>query len=141
MPPIKDIAAIADKWARVVQGRGQDYADGVQNPRTDWKQATIAAAPAQAAGIQAALANKSFEKGVNRVGTAGWQAAAVNKGPRRWQEGVALAVSSYANNFAKYANIIKTTTLPARGPVGDARNIQRVATIADALHKAKVAGT
>lgn len=140
MPIIRDPQTIADKWARVVQGRGQDYADGIANPRVDWKTATLAAEGAHTAGVQAAIANKSFAKGVARAGTEAWREGAMTKGPARWQQGIALATAKYAANFAKFARIIAGITLPPRGPAGDPRNLQRVAVIADALHKAKLAG-
>lgn len=141
MPPIKDPAQIADKWTRVVQTRTQDYADGIENPRTDWKTATLAAAPAQSAGVQAALANKSFEKGVGRSSTDAWKEGARTKGRGRWAEGIALSGGKYAANFAPFASVIRNTQLPARGPVGSATNYQRSQKMGEALHAAKMQRT
>lgn len=140
MPAIKELAVTGEKWSRVVQGRGQDYADGIANPRADWKTQTIAAAPAYAAGIQTSLSNKSWDKGVNRVGTQGWQAAAIAKGPARWQQGIGLATDKYTQGFAKYHAAIKSTQLPARGPAGSPQNYQRSQIMGDTLHKVKASG-
>src|SRR6266568_5164282 len=82
MAKIKDAAAIAEKWSTVTPQRSTEYQKGVQNPRTPWAAAAAAAGPAQAAGVQAAIANKSFEKGIARAGDAGWQRGATTKGPR-----------------------------------------------------------
>lgn len=138
MPPIKDPASIAEKWSRVVQTRTQDYVDGINSPRVDWKQATLAAEAAQAAGVQAALTAKSFAKGVNRSSTENWKTMAATKGANRWPEGIALSGGKYAAKFAPFANVIKNTTLPPRGPAGSAQNYQRAQIMGDALHKAKV---
>jgi hypothetical protein len=89
--------------------------------------------------VQKSLADKSFEKGVNRVGTSKWQNAALQKGPGRWAEGVQLSTDNYAKGFAPFAQVIANTTLPPRGPKGDPSNIQRVAAMAKALNDAKKA--
>ena len=65
MPAIKPMNVISDKWARRTAGATADYAAGVKNPRNDWAANTLAASEAQAAGVQAALANNRFEKGVS----------------------------------------------------------------------------
>jgi glycine/D-amino acid oxidase-like deaminating enzyme len=138
MPPIKDPSAIAEKWKRVVQTRTQDYIDGIESPRADWKTQTLAAAPAQAAGVQAALTAKSFEKGVGRSSTEAWKEGARTKGPGRWAEGIGLSGGKYAANFAPFANVIKSTVLPVRGPVGSTQNYQRSQKMGEALHSAKM---
>lgn len=140
MLTIRDPQLIADKWSRVVQGRGKDYEDGINNPRADWMTATLAAEANHTAGVQAAIASKAFARGVRAAGTAAWQFGATQKGPARWQQGIALSTGKYAANFAKYGRAIAGLTLPPRGPAGDPRNIQRVAIVADALHKLKVSG-
>lgn len=138
MPDIKSSGNIAEKWARVTPQRTQDYEEGVKNPRTDWAKATSAAAASQAAGVQAAIADKRFEKGVAKTGTSGWQAGATGKGVQRWGTGVQGAGEAYANGFQPYADVIKNTTLPPRYPKGDPRNVERVKAMAAAMHAKKV---
>jgi len=131
----------AEKWSRRASAATPDYAAGVQSPRTSWQQATVAAAQAQAAGVQAAIQRGSFAKGVNKAGDAKWQAKALSKGQGRYAGGVQDAMQDYEAGFAPYRNVIERTALPARGPKGDPRNLERVRVIAAALRAAKVGGS
>ncbi len=117
-----------------------DYAVGVQNPRVSWQAATIASAANQAAGAQAAIAEKRFEKGVQKAGDGKWAQKASTIGASRFPQGVQEAQSTYDTNFAPYASVIESTTLPPKFPKGDPRNIQRVSAIATALRNKKVKG-
>lgn len=137
MANIKNPAAIAEKFARVTPGRQQDYTDGVTSPRADWEKQTSAAEGNYTSGVQKAIAEKKFGSGVRRAGTAKWQRETLAKGPGRWAEGVSRSADNYATGFAPYADTIKNTTLPPRGPVGSPQNLMRVAAIANALHAKK----
>lgn len=138
MADIKSSSSIAEKWARVTPQRTEDYNQGVQNPKTDWARATAAAAASQAAGVQAAIAEKRFEKGVAKAGTSKWQEGASTKGVQRWGTGVQAAGQAYAEGFQPFADTIKSTVLPPRYPKGDPRNLERVKAISGALHAKKV---
>jgi hypothetical protein len=137
MANIKDPGAISEKWARVTPQRTEDYVQGVQSPRTDWKTATAAASERYKEGVQKSIARNAFGKGVARSGTENWQKGTLEKGSRRWGEGVGIAKGNYAAGFGPYADTIRSTTLPPRYPKGDPRNIDRVKVIADALRKKK----
>lgn len=138
MPKVK--SNYASKWARVTPQRTEDYEQGINNPRVPWAEATIKAAANQAAGVQEAIRDKRFEKGVAKAGDAEWQKGALTKGVSRFGEGVQLAEQKYAANFAPYAAVIEGITLPPRYPKGDPRNIERVKVIAAALRNKKVKG-
>lgn len=140
MAKIKSTAEIAAKWSSVTPGRSSYYSDGVQNPKVDWKTATLAAEGAYNQGIQESIANKSFSKGVNAAGTAKWQDKAVNVGTGRYAAGVSAAGADYESGFGPYRDVIANTSLPARGAKGDPRNIERVSKLAMALHAKKVSG-
>lgn len=140
MARIRSAAEIAEKYARVTPGRSADYAAGIENPKADWKTATQAAEDSWAQGVQQAAANKQFGKGVAKVGTEKWQRKARDLGVGRWGPGVSAAKDDYESGFAPYADVIRTTTLPPRGPKGDPRNIERVSKLAMALHAKKVSG-
>ena len=126
------------KWVRRAASAGPEYEEGIKNPRTSWQASTIAAAGAQAAGVQAAIQNKSFEKGVAKSGDARWAQKALSKGVSRFGPGVADAQADYDAGFAPYAQVIASTVLPPRGPKGDPKNIQRVAVMAAALRAKKM---
>lgn len=135
---IKSTAASADKWARRAGNAGPEYEEGVKNPKRDWATETKAAEPNYEKGVQAAITRKSYGKGVEKTGTAGWQKNAIAKGPARFQEGVRLAKSDYEKGFAPFRDVIANTTLPPRGPKGDPANIKRVEILARNLHNAKI---
>ena len=140
MARIRSASEIAEKYARVTPGRSADYAAGVQNPKADWKTATLAAENAWAQGVQQAASEGRFGKGVNRAGTEKWQRKAIELGASRWGPGVSAAKDDYESGFAPYADVIRSTSLPPRGPKGDPRNIERVAKLAMALHAKKISG-
>lgn len=139
MADIRPVDVIAGKWATVTPQRSPDYEAGVKNPRKDWARNTMAAVEAWAAGVQAAIQNKLFGKGVQKAGTPKWQENAVAKGVTRWGPGVALAQDAYATGFAPYREAIARVQLPPRFARRDPRNLARVSAIVDALKRVKEA--
>ncbi|KKM89624.1 hypothetical protein LCGC14_1246850 [marine sediment metagenome] len=139
MPPVKSLDKISEKWARVAAVSQPDYVDGIQNPRADWAQQTVAAAANYNSGVQKAIQEKRFEKGVTSAGTSKWQERSLAVGPDRWLQGITLSRNAYETGFAPFRQVIERVVLPPRGPKGDPKNIQRVAVLADALHKEKLA--
>lgn len=140
MPQIKSMSQSSDKWVRRAGAASTDYSKGVASPRRSWQESTLEAKEAQEAGVQQAIANDSFSKGVQRAGNAKWQRKAQTVGAQRFGPGVAAAKADYEAGFAPYAGVISGITLPPRGPKGDPRNYERSKIIGDALHEAKVAG-
>jgi hypothetical protein len=138
MAKIKDASTINEKWKRRAGNAQQEYTEGVQNPRADWASQTSAAEKSYEQGVQAAIGRKSFGKGVRKTGTEGWQRAALTKGPSRFSQGVTDSGDAYASGFAPYQQVIASTQLPERGPKGDPKNINRVSTMAKALHQKKL---
>ena len=137
MAEIKSTAAIEAKWARVTPTRTEDYTLGIRNPKRDWAQAAVGAKESHKAAMQAAATADSYAKGVAKAGTQTWQDKAIKKGPSRFAEGVIVGAGDYGSGFAPYADTIKATTLPARFPRGDIRNLERVKVISQALRKKK----
>ncbi len=137
---IKAISAIAEKYARVTPQRAGDYVEGVRTTPVDWSKVTQAAGPTYAAGVQAAITGKRFEKGVASAGTERWRAKSVDVGSSRWGPGVQAGAGDYAARFSPYADTLAKLTLPARFPTGDPRNYQRVQAIGEALFKKRTVG-
>jgi len=137
MPAVKSMSSIAEKWARVTPQRAPDYEKGVRNPKKDWAKATIGASAAYKEGVQKAITENRFEKGVNAAGTEKWQRKAVELGPTRYSTGVQVAQPDYEKGFAPFRDVIERTTLPPRFAKGDPRNIDRVRVMAAALNAAK----
>lgn len=137
---IKALEVIKKKWARVTPGRSEDYATGVKTPRRDWEGAASAAESAYEAGVTEAIGDKRFGAGVRKAGTAKWQTKASTIGVDRWGGGVRAAEADYGAGFAPYQAALGALDLPPRGPKGDPKNIERVATIARTLHDVKAKG-
>lgn len=138
MPAIRDVGAIAKKWADVTPGRSAQYEQGVKSPKESWAQSAIAAKDAYEAGISDSIARGARESGIQAAGDAKWQRGAVTKGVSRFGPGVRAALQDYSTGFAPYQSVIAGTPLPPRGPKGDPRNYDRARAMGEALHSAKV---
>lgn len=137
---VKPMDRIKKKWVTSTQANQAEFEEGVKNPRKDWAQQTAKAEGNYKAGVQAAIAQGRFGKGVTKAGTSKWQEKTLSKGPARWAQGVALSADDYERGFAPYRQVLENLTLPERGAKGDPKNIQRVAVVAKALHDKKVGG-
>jgi len=137
MVAIASGAKIASKWATVTPLRSADYEDGIRNPKVDWATAAVAAGDAWKAGVTQAMAQDSFRKGVTAAGTAKWQAATIEKGPARWQQGVAIGQGAYEAGYEPYRAAIERLTLPPKYAKRDPRNLERVKAVVDAMIKVR----
>lgn len=138
MAEIKPLSSIRDKWTRVTPGRTEDYKLGIQNPRRDWKDETLAGKENWKAGVDAAAAKDLFGKGVTKAGTEKWRDRALKKGPGRFAEGVYIAGPDYESGFKPYHEAISRVDLGPRFPKRDPRNLNRVKAIVDAMIAEKI---
>jgi len=138
MAEIRSLSDIRDKWTRVTPGRTEDYKIGVQHPRRDWAEETLAAKENWKAGIDAAAGKDLFAKGVSKAGSKKWQDKALKKGPGRFAEGVYIAGPDYEDGFKPYHDAIARFDLGPRFPRRDPRNIERVKRVVEALIKTKL---
>lgn len=97
----------------------------------------MAAEANHTAGVQKAITNKSFSKGVAATADDKWASKALSKGKDRFAAGAQDAVAEYDKGFAPYRQVIENTVLPPRGPKGDPKNYQRVITMGNALRAKK----
>lgn len=135
---MKSADQIASKFASRAGAAGPDYTAGVQNPRRPWAASTLAAKDTYAAGVQAAVSNGSFAKGVSAAGDDKWTRKAVGVGSSRFAQGAQAAKSDYQAGVQPFLDVIGNVTLPPRMPKGDPANVQRVAVIAAALRAKKL---
>lgn len=136
MPRVKSGAS--ERWQRRASAAATDYQQGVNNPRRSWEEATSNSSENWSQGVQQAVANNSFQTGVQRAGNRKWQQAAADKGASRYPQGVAGAQDAYNTGIQPYFQTIESTDLPPRYPRGDERNLERVRTMANALHQRKL---
>ena len=137
MPAIKSIEQASDKWVRRASVAGPDYQAGVTNPKRSWAEASGAAEESYKMGVTQAAAQGRYGKGVKAAGDGKWKENAMKKGPGRFAEGVSLAKDQWTKGFSPYHAAIGALTLPARGPKGDPKNLQRVVAVANALRQLK----
>ena len=137
---VKSLAEIAQKWATVTPARSGDYEKGVKDTSVDWAGPTAAAASSYADGVSQAVADGRFAKGVSAAGTSKWRSKTTTAGVARWGAGVRDAQADYQKGYATSQAVLAGLTLPPRYRRGDPRNIDRVSSIATALHEAKVRG-
>jgi hypothetical protein len=128
----------AQRWKNNASAATETYAVGINNPRQDWAEATASAESNWNAGIQAAVAEKRFAKGVQKAGSAKWKNKALSVGKDRYAQGVMQSEAAYAQGIAPYLQVIEQTVLPPRFPKGDVRNLERVKAITQALRKKKL---
>ena len=134
---IKPVADIQKKYAQRAQAAAPDYQAGVQNPKADWATNAKAAEPAYQAGVQDAISRGAYGKGVNKAGTQKQQQKAATLGAQRYGPGVAAGAGDYATGVGPYLDTLQRIALPQRGRRGDPANVERVRTIANALHAQK----
>lgn len=135
---IKDTASIAQKFVTRAGAAAGDYKDGVTAAGADWEANAKASAANYDAGTQAAIADKRFEKGIAKAGSAKYTTRASTLGAQRFPGGVQASQGDYAKGAEPYLSALKGMTLPPRGPKGDPRNFQRSQAVAETLRKIKL---
>jgi hypothetical protein len=129
---IKPLATVVTKYVQRASAAGQAYTDGVNNPRQDYVQATVASANSWSAGVQQAITDGRFVRGVQTSGAAKWQTRASTVGAQRYPGGITAGQQSYSNGIQPYLQLLSTLNLPPRAPKGDPANLQRVAAVTSA---------
>ncbi len=135
---VKPADTSAAKFQRRASAAGEDYKAGVNNPKRPQLEAAIAAAPAWAAGLQQAIADNRFVKGLNHAGPTKWKEHSTGKGALRYPQGVATAGPAWQKNTTPYLVAISNLTLPTKGPKGDPGNFARSSVVGTALHALKL---
>ena len=138
MPDVRSSDASADKWVERSGQATAAYEDGIRNPRRSWAEGAQNAEDSYKAGVTAAVQRGAYGKGVRESGDEDWQRGALEKGTVRFGPGVAAARQKYETKVAPYLDEIRRTALPPRRAKGDPANLQRVAAIANALHRKKI---
>lgn len=136
---VKSLAEVIDKWARNASGAQTYYESGVKGAGADWLAGASGAGAAFRAGVSAGNIQQLFEGGVRKAGAEKYTRKATTVGPGRFSEGVGAGKKDYSDGVSPMLETIAGTTLSTRGPRGSAANLQRVAQVADALHKKRLA--
>jgi hypothetical protein len=106
--------------------------EGVES-NSSWEANAAAAQGNHDAGVQRAVAAKSFSKGVRRAGQAKYKKGAVEKGAVRYPQGVGLAGEDWQKGYSPFGQVVQGLTLPPRRPRGDPANFERSRVVGMAL--------
>ena len=123
------------KWARRAGAAGSDYQAGVASPRTSQSGAAIASKELYAQGVNAAIAQGSYEKGLAKSGDAKWQKGVREKGVSRYSQGVTGAQDEYGAGFRPFVSALESLDLGPKGPKGT--NYGRTQIVGEALRAVK----
>jgi hypothetical protein len=134
---VRDAGASAKKFADRAAAATPDYKAGIAGAGNAWQANTTASTDNYNAGVQGAISRNAFAKGVTKAGGGYWESRASTLGANRFADGVRAGQSNYSDGVAPYLDTLSKLNLPARGPKGDPRNLQRAADVATALRLAK----
>lgn len=137
---IMAIDSIANKWNRRSAAATQDFEQGVRNPRRPWQAATLDASSAYAEGVQEAIANDQFSKGVSQSSDSEWLSRTLKLGVQRYAPGIRESVSKYATKFRPYRDALAALELPPRGPRNSESNYERSRIVGQTLNAIRTGG-
>jgi hypothetical protein len=137
---IKDTGTLSKKFVQRATQASGDYKTGVEAAGQDWQARTSASGDNYANGVQAGIARKAFEKGVNDAGSSKYVTRAGTLGAQRYPSGVGAAEGDWAKGVQPYLDTLKGMELPPRRPKGDPGNQARANAVASRLRAQKVGG-
>ncbi len=138
---VKAAAQLQDKFASRAQNATNDYVGGVKTTQKDQNALAQAAAPRWATGVQAAIANDQFKKGLAHSSTDQWRTMAAEKGGRNFGPGAAGAKAKWAARVQPFFDTLNSLVFTqSKLPKGDLGNMARSSQVAATLHAKKVAG-
>lgn len=135
---IKDTGTLAKKFVRNASAAAGDYKDGVAQSGQDWQTNTAGSGDNWAAGVQQAIGDGRFVRGVQDAGAAKFVQRATTLGAQRYPTGVGAAEGEWAKNTQPALDVLKSLNLPPRRPKGDPGNQARANAVAVALRAMKV---
>lgn len=135
---IKDVASLSNKFVARAGAAGGDYMDGVKAAGQDWETGAAAGEENFAAGVQQAIADKRFGKGIRASGAAHYVKRASELGAQRYPSGVQAAKDDWAAGSTPYLQALSGMDLPPRRPKGDPGNMARAQAVAARLRAIKV---
>jgi len=130
---------VVKKWVEETPKRATYYESEAPKAAETWENNAIAAGPNFKAAVQAADIEGRFKGGIKKAGAAKFKRKVTSVGVSRFGPGVTAAKDDYDSGVDPYLAELATIELKARGPRGDAGNLDRVKTIMDALHKKRLA--
>jgi len=115
----KTAEQIVQKYQEGVARSGNAYAAGVQNPSRPWAASTAAAEGRWRNGIQQAIQNGSFARGVQKAGDAKWAQAAAGRGAANYAAAAPHAAQAYASRAGEIMGAANAAAQAANSIPGD----------------------
>jgi hypothetical protein len=134
---IKPAAASQAKYVQNTGSAAQSYKDGISNPRRDWQASASAAEGTYEQGVQQAIANKSYAKGITPDASAKQKNNALTLGAQRYPQGTSNAAPVWAKNTQPVLDAMANVPDQPRGPKMSQQNFDRQHAFAAAAHSAK----
>ena len=133
---MKTASQAATNWTGASGRATTAFAEGVQAYSGDWAGATVAQQAVMVTNWQQAIANGSWSRGVQSIGTAGWKAATQAK-QTNYTTGYSAGGQNFQVAIGKIMNFLSSAVqaLPPRGDIN--QNLQRANALALALHAQK----
>lgn len=133
-------AEYAEKWANRTGAATEDYKKGINKVQTAPSQAAIAAKEKMRAGVNQALDDGTWERGLQGVTLQDWKNKAVNIGAQRISSGVMAAKDKQAAMATKLlAAVDQASALIAGMPSTTfEQRIARMVAYAGAMHEAQI---
>ena len=107
---MKNAAEVARKWTRNLSQATESIKQGVQAVTENPAEKAAARADAYAAGVQRAVTEGRYQRGLRKVTLADWQNAMLNKGLQRVAAGAANAtpkVTAFMEKFLPHQEQLK----------------------------------
>lgn len=136
-PSVQDVVT---RWQQGTATAQQRYTQGVQTSK-DWATLAVAAAPARNAALQQAIASGAIDRGIQKIGTAGWRAKTLAKGPQNWLTGVQASGAAYTAGVQRLYGYLDTAdNAVANMPRGSfAENMARMQAYVTSVHDSATA--
>src|SRR5262245_1546875 len=100
--PMKNAADVARKWASRLGAAGESIRQGVQGVTVNPAERAAARQDAYVAGVQRAVADGRYVRGLRRVTLQSWQDAMLSKGLPRVASGATAALPKVQNFLEKW---------------------------------------
>lgn len=115
----------SDRYAMGTEGKGGAWESSKSRAKTNW-----------GPGMQAAIAAKSYDAGLDKASGSDYDAGVRNKGRANWSVGMQAAESKYVKKIQPFTNLWGAALPTAKGNRGSAANMKRMTENAERFRKA-----
>lgn len=135
----RDLNQAATKLQQNGANAQKNYVTNAQAAGQTWAANTAAAEPNYEAGVQRAITNGNFGKGVTKAGAGKYSAQIAAVAGPRFGDGMSKAGPAWSKGFGPIAAAVASVDIGPRGPRGSPQNKQRAAAMSDAFMAARQA--